>query len=93
MQRIEEFKYDAQPKQKHHFIAKEFITKINKRQVKIHRLYQDETIIALILEKLEWLINVDLTQLERVHTKASSKIRRWNKYQQERSTRTWNDEV
>ena len=31
MQRIKEFKYDAQPKQKHHFIAKGFIKKINKK--------------------------------------------------------------
>ena len=31
MQRIEEFKYDAQPSQKLHFIAKEFIKKINKK--------------------------------------------------------------
>ena len=30
MQRIKEFKYDAQLEQKHHFIAKEFIRKINK---------------------------------------------------------------
>ena len=27
-----EFKYDAQPGQKHHFIAKEFIKKINKKK-------------------------------------------------------------
>ena len=33
MQRIEEFKYDAQPEQKHHFIAKEFIKKIKKMYV------------------------------------------------------------
>ena len=30
MERIKDFKYDAQPEQKHHFIAKEFIKKINK---------------------------------------------------------------
>ena len=32
MKRIKEFKYDAQPEQKHHFIAKEFIKKINKKK-------------------------------------------------------------
>ena len=31
MQRIEEFKYDAQPSQTHHFIAKEFIKNIDKK--------------------------------------------------------------
>ena len=31
MQRIKEFKYDAQLEQKHHFIAKEFMRKINKK--------------------------------------------------------------
>ena len=31
MQRIEDFNHDAQPKQKHHFIANEFIKKINQK--------------------------------------------------------------
>ena len=33
MQRIEEFKYDAQLEQKHHFIAKEFLSKINEKEI------------------------------------------------------------
>ena len=46
MQRMGEFKYDAQPEQKHHFIAKEFIKKI-----KIHKSY-----VVMILKKLNWPI-------------------------------------
>ena len=72
------------------FITKEVIKKINKKmvhfqercskaahylhelrkQIKIHKLY-----VVVILTKLKWLF-FDLTQLERVHTKASSKIER-----------------
>ena len=65
MQRIEEFKYDAkpEPKQKHRFIAKDFIEKINKKQ------FRDDL-------REPQLAFFYLTQLERVHTKASSKIKR-----------------
>ena len=34
MKRIAEFKYDAQPSQTHHFIAKGSIKKINKKMYK-----------------------------------------------------------
>ena len=61
MQRIEEFKYDAKPKP--NFIAKDFIKKINKKQ------FRD------VLREAQ-LAYIDLTQLERVHTKAPSKIKR-----------------
>ena len=44
MQRIEDFKYDAQLDQKHNFIAEEFIRKINKKQVRIYKSYREETI-------------------------------------------------
>ena len=59
MQRIKDFKHDAQLDQKHHYIAEEFIRKINKKQVRIYKSYREETISRwLIFEKLIWLKSI-----------------------------------